>query len=82
MSSNDIRTELARRLRTLWDNDEFVESTIGMCAYERNWEKMLAFIEHAESIGDAVTAGDMAALALVLRKEADGEPLPSQVEHY
>lgn len=66
----------------MWDCDEFVEETIGMCAYERNWGKMLAFIEHADSVGDDVSADDMAALALVLRKEADGDPLPSEVDHY
>jgi hypothetical protein len=82
MSNMDTRDRLAAKLRDMWDNDEFIEETIGMCSYERNWGKMLSFIEYAESIGDGVSADEMAALALVLRKEADGDPLPSEVDSY
>ncbi|MST60031.1 hypothetical protein [Parafannyhessea umbonata] len=82
MSSDSLASELERRLRALWDDDEFVRSCIAECKNDRNISRMIGFMERAEECGDTVTSDDMCLLALVLRKESDGEPLPSEVDHY
>lgn len=64
-----LKAELAERLRKLWDSDEYVETTIVMCRYEENWNKMLEFMNRAEAEGDELTADDMTALSLILREE-------------
>lgn len=67
--STCLREMLAKKLRKIYDDDDFVFCTMTINGNDRNHFKMLSFIEKAEELGDAVLPGDIVALSLVLAEE-------------
>lgn len=69
----DVREQLERELRAIYDDDEFVLCVIGQAKSEENHRTILSFIEKAREEGDEATYEDMVGLSLILRERLDNE---------
>ncbi len=71
-TADSIKSELSSRLRSLYDDDDYVEGCLDLAGSSENMETMIAFMNRAEEVGDPIISDDMLALALVLCDKSDG----------
>lgn len=64
--AQDTRIKLEKKLRKLWDNDDYVLGIICFAKTVENWEKISQFIDMAYRMGDKITADDISSLATIL----------------
>ena len=68
-SSDEIKDELEKALRKVYDSDDFASGIIARTRTPENWETMLSFIDKAQELGDEVTHDNLVALSIVLKKK-------------
>ena len=60
------RAKLEKKLRVIWDSDDFVAGVISNSKTEENWNEISWFIDMTKQMGDELNSDDIAALSLVL----------------
>lgn len=65
------RKALQKKLRSFWDDDDFVNGTLCILRDDHYISKMLDFIEMAEERGDSLTSDDILLLAVVFDREKE-----------
>ena len=63
------RQALEKKLREIWDNEEFTVGVISNAETEENWVILSEFIDMAAKRGDDLISDDLVALSLVLGNE-------------
>ena len=71
-AADSIKSDLSSRLRSLYDDHDYVDGCLDLAGSPGNMETMIAFMNKAEEVGDPVTSDYMLALALVLCDKSDG----------
>lgn len=71
-TESPIDKTLEALLRTVYDDDDFVEGVIGEAANEENRSVIVDFIEKAHEVGDELRSDDLLMLAIYL---ADNGPI-------
>lgn len=70
---NDTRKRLMILLREIYDDRDFVCGAVCNAVNEKQWKKMITFIEEARNAGRLPTSDDILALSVILGEEADAE---------
>lgn len=73
--AQDTRIKLEKKLRKLWDNDDYVLGIICFAKTVENWEKISQFIDMAYRMGDKITADDISSLTTILAKNDGTEKI-------
>ena len=76
--TRDARAKLEKKLRKLWDNDDYVLGIICFAKTVENWEKISQFIDMAYRMGDKITADDISSLAAILAKNDGTEKISGE----
>lgn len=63
------REKLEKKLRKIWENEEFVQGVICNAKTEKNWETISAFIDMSYRMGDDLASDNLVALSVVLSNE-------------
>lgn len=69
----DIRKELAKELKTIYNNKDFVCGTIAILRYDTLITTMLDFLKIARKKNEAITSDGIQLLALDLRDEEESK---------
>ena len=69
----DIRAELVKLLRNIYNDHDFVCGTLSNCDCESAWRKMYDFIRTAKRRGDDLSSDDILLLSLIFGEESNAE---------
>lgn len=67
------REKLEKKLRKIWQNEEFVQGVICNAKNRENWETISEFIDMSYRMGDEPTSDNIVALSVILSGEDDGK---------
>ncbi len=67
----EIRRELMKELKNIYDNEDFVCSTVDIARTEDAWNTIIDYIRTARLNGDNVTSDEIQLIAIRLREEND-----------
>lgn len=68
-NTSDTRRKLEKKLRELWNSNDYILGIICIAKTEENWEIISQFIDMAYRMGDKITADDISALAVTLAEK-------------
>lgn len=71
MNKSPSAKELEKKLRKLWDNDDYVDGIIAFAESDKNINIISQFIDMSYRMGDNITADDISYLVEAIRNKSD-----------